>query len=697
MEDPGTAASTRRVRTTGVLLVALALLFNPWVLGRHAIDAAVPDLKARLVVLGADAMLLVVGLWLLRRRPTRLAGPARFANPVLGVGVLIGVVLSFQGLAPLTAAERELVAVRRSEELLLGLGPELRELDGGVADLTLPGERGRSLFAPSVLANDLAPAPRAARPLVAGTRVAEWPTTEPVERPRDGWSGWVPFLERVAWFEHASFKLVSGTFLDQTETVWEADVAFEALAVGHDDGRHQARASLRVRWHAEHPDAPADAWRIERFVTRRFSVATVPAPFFREVLDLVLPDAEDRRGARRSLHEAWVADVLLKRSTEPLPPGFTLQSNREHPGLAVADVNADGWDDLYVLTRWGPNQLYVNQGDGTFAERAEGFGLALGDHCTSAVFADFDNDGDADVFVGRTQQRSIYLAQEDGRFVDRSAELPAGALPAMVTSVSAADADGDGLLDVYFSTYLGGLGLAWVPRPGTERLAAWLDVSADRLRDLSREHYAALMERLAEEPDPWVDRPGAPNVLLANRGAGRFEPRPGVLEAWRDTFQATWCDYDLDGDADVYLANDFAPNGLYRNDGGLRFTEVTDETGTADVGFGMGVSWGDYDLDGRQDLYVTNMFSKAGRRITAEAAAFGGRYEVAARGNSLLRQADDRFRRVSGTEPPALLVEKAGWGWGSLFVDVDNDGWLDIHALSGNYTAPPEVASLVDT
>ena len=60
-----------------------------------------------------------------------------------------------------------------------------------------------------------------------------------------------------------------------------------------------------------------------------------------------------------------------------------------------------------------------------------------------------------------------------------------------------------------------------------------------------------------------------------------------------------------------------------------------------------------------------------------------------ARGNSLLRNQPGAFARVSGLEPPALTVERAGWGWGSQFVDVDNDGWLDIHALSGYYTSPP--------
>ena len=113
---------------------------------------------------------------------------------------------------------------------------------------------------------------------------------------------------------------------------------------------------------------------------------------------------------------------------------------------------------------------------------------------------------------------------------------------------------------------------------------------------------------------------GPPNVLLRNEGGGRFavaEEAP-ALRVFMNTFQSSWADYDNDGDPDVYLANDFGPNYFFRNDGGGLFKDITEETDTADVGFGMGVTWGDYDSDGRQDLYVSNMYSSAGQRITAQ-------------------------------------------------------------------------------
>ena len=126
------------------------------------------------------------------------------------------------------------------------------------------------------------------------------------------------------------------------------------------------------------------------------------------------------------------------------------------------------------------------------------------------------------------------------------------------------------------------------------------------------------------------------------------------------------------------------------------FTDVTAEKGTADLGFGMGASWGDFDEDGLLDLYVTNMHSKAGMRITAQMSDVDPNFGRMARGNTLFRNDVAGFEHVSSLERPGLLVEAAGWGWGSQFVDLDNDSDLDLYALSGYYTAPSAVELPVD-
>ena len=110
----------------------------------------------------------------------------------------------------------------------------------------------------------------------------------------------------------------------------------------------------------------------------------------------------------------------------------------------------------------------------------------------------------------------------------------------------------------------------------------------------------------------------------------------------------------------------------------------------------MGVTWGDYDNDGRDDLYVSNMYSKAGRRITRLVEGIDPRISRLATGNYLFHQVPDRFQLVSGLQAPAFPVARAGWAWGGQFVDFDNDGLLDLYVASGYYTAPQEFETTVD-
>jgi hypothetical protein len=330
--------------------------------------------------------------------------------------------------------------------------------------------------------------------------------------------------------------------------------------------------------------------------------------------------------------------------------------------------------------------LLRNLGDGSFRDVAADYGLDIDGMSSSAIFSDFDNDGDPDLFLGRTLERSQYLVNEGGHFVDRTADFVGGGpLPGFVSSVSAADYDKDGLLDVYFGTYGG---------PTLFSHAGAIE------RFLSPEHAAEFRRRIKTESHWLQERVGPPNMLYRNAGQGRFEVSPlsPQVEVWRNTYQGTWRDFDRDGDVDLFVVNDFGTNNFFRNDGKDGFTDVTEQLGVKELAFGMGASWGDYDNDGKEDIYVSNMYSKAGERIIGNVGSSAQEFAVMARGNSLFRQGDDhRFQRVSGRERPALTVERAGWGWGSQFCDVNNDAYLDIFAISGFYTAPKEIAIPVDT
>jgi hypothetical protein len=466
----------------------------------------------------------------------------------------------------------------------------------------------------------------------------------------------------------------------------------------------------KVIWRKQAAADPADpnaapTWVIESWLQKDLHGYSRAATLYSEVLDQLLPNADTLTRARQSLHE----QIILKTVQQPgyqAPAGFALHAVDQHPGLSVVDIDADGWDDLYVMARWGKNMLLHNRGDGTFEDVAADYGLDIADFCTSAVFADLDNDGDKDLVLGRSMQRSMYLVNEDGRYVERSKELLAVQLPFLVSSVAVVDFNADGLLDIYFSTYAAGLWqqefIAYLSSGVEQRRRAGetVDTSAHKfLARFLRPNQARTLFEKTPTGHVFLDRPGPPNVLLVNKGGGRFEPsrQRKLLGAWRNTYQSTWGDYDGDGHVDVYLANDFAPNNLFRNKGDGTFEEVTAATGTADIGFGMGAAWGDYDNDGQQDLYVTNMFSKAGRRITSQLADLNPEFQQMARGNSLFQNKGGAFEKVSGLAGDTLLVEQAGWSWGGQFLDFNNDGFLDVYALSGNYTAPAEIAVPVDT
>ena len=159
----------------------------------------------------------------------------------------------------------------------------------------------------------------------------------------------------------------------------------------------------------------------------------------------------------------------------------------------------------------------------------------------------------------------------------------------------------------------------------------------------------------------------------------------------RFSFAPAWGDYDNDGDPDLYVANDFGRNNLYRNEGDGTFTDVAAAAGVEDPAAGMSAAWGDYDNDGDLDLHTANMWSSAGRRLTfaerfadvAAAADTRRKFQRQARGNSLFRNnGDGTFSDVS--EEAGVTMGR--WGWAADFVDLDNDGLLDLFVQNGYLT-----------
>ncbi len=661
------------VRLAGVALLLSGLAFNP--LGLAHFFPAHPLGTEGIIVL--QIALLFGGGWLVWRCPRLPLIPIVFVVLAFGTLAVLGGYGTARSLQKVQEHNRLLATIDRSEEVQQHLsGEALPLLALGMYQGQLPAPPARVLFATTVAVADVEHTAEATEIVPAlGIKRQRWGIAPAEQFRGSDIQLWNPLLAAVHFFDYAAFHIETGHFLDAEETIYQARLRFDASAQTKGGERAQILARLTLEWQQEE-DA---TWRIRRWETESLEMLTREHALFAEVFDEALPRDEDRARARFSRHAELVRQSFSDSAFVAPHRYFTRQAFDRHPGISVVDIDADGYDDLYIAVRRGRNMLLHNGGDGTFTERAAQYGLDVEHHTAAALFADFDNDGDPDVFLGRTLAPSLYLVNENGRFVSR--DLGDGVLPFLVASISVADYNGDGLLDAYFSTYAARMLLEAVSTASHAGalLADFLPADHARaLYSLSRDRIGLLIH----------DAPGPPNVLLRNLGNGRFAATAAV---WRNTLQATWADYDRDGDPDLYLANDFAANNLLRNDGGT-LVDVTAESGAADPGFGMGASWADYDGDGRQDLYVTNMHSSAGRRITEAAGQAGAAFAPLARGNSLLRNGSEGFTLVADSP-----VEDGGWGWGGQFLDFDNDGDLDIYALSGYYTPPREVALPEDT
>lgn len=579
---------------------------------------------------------------------------------------------------PSAARPEQIEDLIATEEWISRQTNEMPRLGQSVKNFRLPDVGAQELFDQQATLQGLAAAAEPARDYrldSLGVESYTWPVaSEPGPGP------WEPLFEQVQDFRGARFAIVRGKFTNAEKTAFSSDVHFDGLARAKDGKLLQIEADQELQWRK----VGEQTWRIVGWKQKSMRTVSAANSFFRNVVDEAIPEP-----FRRIMHGSTHDDMLRSVVNGKPPKYFSPSSADRHPCVTIVDLDRDGFDDFYVMDRLGTNLFFRNRGDGTFEEIGAKLGLDFKNDCSAAIFADYDNDGDSDLFLGRTLQRSLYLANENGRFVDRSSQISTP-LPYLVFSISSADYNKDGLLDVFFATYAQETQNG--PSPPDEKSQTWL------AEFLSPEDARKLYD--APRHDGMLDMPGPPNLLLVNSGGGKFDRSPfsDQVAAWRQSTQGTWADYDGDGDQDLYLSNDFGPHMMFRNDGPAGLTDVTAQTETADLGFGMGVSWGDYDLDGRQDLYVSNMFSKAGQRITAmvDPKALDPRVAKMSGGNSLFRNEGEKFHKVSGLKPPALTVEKAGWSYSSQFTDIDNDGYLDIFALSGFYTAPADLALPID-
>jgi hypothetical protein len=328
-------------------------------------------------------------------------------------------------------------------------------------------------------------------------------------------------------------------------------------------------------------------------------------------------------------------------------------------GAAIFDYDNDGWPDIFLVngttlegfpTGEAPtSHLYRNNHDGTFADVTVKAGLNGTGWGQGVCVGDYDNDGWEDLYVTYYGKNRL-LHNQNGVFTEVAEKAGvAGSGKAWGTGCAWVDYDRDGRLDLLIANYVD-FDLATAPAPGERPSCMWKGV-------------------------PVMCGPrglaSAKNILYHNRGDGTFEDVTTKAHIDRTdghyAFSVSTLDFDDDGWPDIYVACDSTPSILYRNNRDGTFTDVGVTAGAAfnEDGreqAGMGSTIGDYNGDGRLDIFKTN---------------FSDDTSTLYRNNG-----DGTFDDVTTAAGLGLYTKYLGWG--TMFLDFDNDGWPDLLLVNGH-------------
>ncbi len=321
-------------------------------------------------------------------------------------------------------------------------------------------------------------------------------------------------------------------------------------------------------------------------------------------------------------------------------------------GAAWFDYDRDGDLDIYFVNGAGlpgaeldgspANALFRNNGDKTFTDVTTEAKVGDGSYGFGCCVGDYDNDGWQDLYVTNFGANILYRNNGDGSFTDVTETAGVGDAR-WSSSAAFADYDKDGDLDLYVVNYLD-----------------------YRLEDNEICHRGDLRVYC-----PPADFTGVTDALYRNNGDGSFTDvtrASGVYNSEGKGLGVVWGDYDNDTYPDIFVANDTTADMLYRNNGDGAFMDVALFVGVAlgakgiPMG-GMGTSFGDYDNDGELDIVVTNFQDDPNSLYHGE-------------GDGTFADAS-YASRLGGVSLPYV-------GWGVDFVDLDNDGLLDLFVANGN-------------
>ena len=328
-------------------------------------------------------------------------------------------------------------------------------------------------------------------------------------------------------------------------------------------------------------------------------------------------------------------------------------------GVAIFDYDNDGWPDIFLVNgttlegfargKAPTNHLYHNNHDGTFTDVTVKAGLDATGWGQGVCVGDYDNDGWEDLYITYYGKNRLYH-NEHGTFVEVAEKAGvAGSGKAWGTGCAWVDYDRDGHLDLMIANYVD-FDLGTAPAPGDRPSCMWKGV-------------------------PVMCGPrglaGSKNILYHNRGDGTFEDVTAKAHIDQTNghyaFSVSISDFDEDGWPDIYVACDSTPSILYRNNHDGTFTDTAVTAGAAfnEDGreqAGMGTTIGDYNGDGHLDIFKTN---------------FSDDTSTLYRNNG-----DGTFEDVTAAAGLGLYTKYLGWG--TMFLDIDNDGWPDLLLVNGH-------------
>ncbi|MFN0066933.1 MAG: FG-GAP-like repeat-containing protein [Limisphaerales bacterium] len=359
-------------------------------------------------------------------------------------------------------------------------------------------------------------------------------------------------------------------------------------------------------------------------------------------------------------------------------------------GVAIGDYDGDGWQDVFLASLEGRGRLYRNLGDWRFEDVTAASGVVTTGHVgRGAVFADLDGDGRPDLLVSTSGRGALCFRNAGGgRFTDVTAAAGTGR-PGAATTLTLADVDGDGALDLYVANYRtneikdqGGVDLL--------RVGGQLTVPP------------ALRNRVLLV-NGQVQEYGELDVLYRNDGRGRFTPVPWGGGAFREEdgrvlsfapldwgLSAAFSDLNGDGAPDLYVCNDYwTPDRIWLNDGRGHFQAMPRASLRHTSASSMGVDFGDLDRDGHPDFLVVDMLSRhRGRRLRQEPAYTAPPVRIGQIHDRPQLNRNTLFRsRGDGTfEEIAELagLDASEWSWQPVFLDVDLDGHEDVLIAAGH-------------